>query len=62
MIVVKKNKWLSTRSGSRPNLSSVERNLCLTLSQQNNLHLSTRREFGNAYSIFGHTCSTLGAI
>lgn len=52
----------STRTGSTPSCSNVERNLCLILSQQKGLHLTTRREFGTAHNILAQTCRTLGVI
>lgn len=52
----------STLCGSNPNCSRIERNLCLTLSQQNGLHLTISRECGTAHRILAQTCRTLGVI
>lgn len=52
----------STRKDSSPICSKVERNLCLTLSQQKGLHLTTSLEFGTAQSIVAQTRNTFGVI
>ena len=59
-------RWMSgsksTRNGSKPNSSSVDKNFCLILSQQNGLHLTTSRELGTAHNILAQTCNTFGVI